>query len=420
VHAVREIRRVLEDDKDNPRFVQTVPREGYRFVGAVSFDEPDQAGADSPPTPAGAGEEQTPPALETQRLPFPPLLKKAAVILIALGSIWGIWHFRRSRTTTTVEVKPGTIRQLWKTSIDGGEITSLLTGVGHYLGPGVSRDGKDLIFYHVMDSKNLMAASVVNSSEPEPVTHDQFHGRPRLSPSGTRVASLMGRPEVKEHLYVTDLQTKQQTPLGEQTASHHCWLDDDTLAYLLSVQSESSTDVVVIDLATLRSFLLTRFAGRAESLAVHPDRKRVAVVLRPADGKQRIVLRNLSGDESEDQVLAEGAEYEYLRWRPDGTLSWSGPRVGSQSNGIWVFERNKPSQLVKDGYGPVWNANSSVVYYARTGEQAGLWKAEARRQWQPELVRRWKGQVDFDLAGDRLVFIVEDDYYHVYSTSLTP
>src|SRR5262245_7137421 len=35
VHAVREIRRALEDDKENPRFIQTVPREGYRFVTSV-------------------------------------------------------------------------------------------------------------------------------------------------------------------------------------------------------------------------------------------------------------------------------------------------------------------------------------------------------------------------------------------------
>jgi DNA-binding winged helix-turn-helix (wHTH) protein len=35
VHAVREIRRALKDDKDNPRFVQTVPRRGYRFVSEV-------------------------------------------------------------------------------------------------------------------------------------------------------------------------------------------------------------------------------------------------------------------------------------------------------------------------------------------------------------------------------------------------
>src|SRR6185436_1977650 len=35
VHAIREIRRALGDDRDNPRFILTVPREGYRFVCEV-------------------------------------------------------------------------------------------------------------------------------------------------------------------------------------------------------------------------------------------------------------------------------------------------------------------------------------------------------------------------------------------------
>jgi DNA-binding winged helix-turn-helix (wHTH) protein len=32
VQAVREIRRVLKDDKEAPRFIQTIPRQGYRFL----------------------------------------------------------------------------------------------------------------------------------------------------------------------------------------------------------------------------------------------------------------------------------------------------------------------------------------------------------------------------------------------------
>lgn len=36
VQAIREIRKALHDDMDDPRFVQTVPRQGYRFVGRVT------------------------------------------------------------------------------------------------------------------------------------------------------------------------------------------------------------------------------------------------------------------------------------------------------------------------------------------------------------------------------------------------
>src|SRR6185503_12664202 len=45
VHAIREIRRALGDDRDNPRFILTVPREGYRFVCEVVVGS-------EPPTPS--------------------------------------------------------------------------------------------------------------------------------------------------------------------------------------------------------------------------------------------------------------------------------------------------------------------------------------------------------------------------------
>src|SRR5688572_24304645 len=35
VKAVREIRRVLGDEKESPQFIQTVPGEGYRFIAEV-------------------------------------------------------------------------------------------------------------------------------------------------------------------------------------------------------------------------------------------------------------------------------------------------------------------------------------------------------------------------------------------------
>ncbi len=34
--AVRKLREALDDSADNPRFVETVPRHGYRFVGPVT------------------------------------------------------------------------------------------------------------------------------------------------------------------------------------------------------------------------------------------------------------------------------------------------------------------------------------------------------------------------------------------------
>src|ERR1041384_1156651 len=35
--AIGKIRVALEDEADNPRFVQTLPRRGYRFIGPVDW-----------------------------------------------------------------------------------------------------------------------------------------------------------------------------------------------------------------------------------------------------------------------------------------------------------------------------------------------------------------------------------------------
>ena len=35
-YAIRHIRSVLEDDPDNPHFLETIPKRGYRFIATVS------------------------------------------------------------------------------------------------------------------------------------------------------------------------------------------------------------------------------------------------------------------------------------------------------------------------------------------------------------------------------------------------
>ncbi|MEZ4702521.1 MAG: transcriptional regulator [Rhodothermales bacterium] len=52
--CIKEIRRQLGDDVANPRFIQTVPRHGYRFIAAVSVDPggPHEAAVEDTPPPA--------------------------------------------------------------------------------------------------------------------------------------------------------------------------------------------------------------------------------------------------------------------------------------------------------------------------------------------------------------------------------
>ena len=43
--SISELRRVFGDDVRNPRFIQTIPKSGYRLMAPVSFTSPDDIGA---------------------------------------------------------------------------------------------------------------------------------------------------------------------------------------------------------------------------------------------------------------------------------------------------------------------------------------------------------------------------------------
>jgi DNA-binding winged helix-turn-helix (wHTH) protein/Tol biopolymer transport system component len=307
--------------------------------------------------------------------------------------------------------------QLSQVSIANHSVKPLTRGVGDYLSPSASLDGKTLFFCHTEGGADLFMAEGVGNPRVEQITRGEQHVWPRLSPSGERIASVELRADSNEHLYVIDLKTRKSTRLSDRIAYHPCWLDDDQLAYLSFDAAARETQVRLVSLSTGLNSTWTRFAGKVEWLAVHPGRKKFAVVARSPEGRQRVVLRDL--EKQADVVLAEGAEYEQLRWLPGGrALSWSGPLTADQaSNGVWVIEPNQklPRRVVSDGYGPAWSADGASVYFFRLPQS--LWGLDVRRNLLTEL--RASGLIyHFDLVGQRLVFVQDTSHSEIYSVPI--
>src|SRR5215470_2712021 len=84
--AVGKLRAALNDSADNPRFLETVPRHGYRFVAPVVWS----------------------PELK-EPVPARPQVRKrlslwyAAALMVAGVAIAGFWHFRRAAPKITPE-----------------------------------------------------------------------------------------------------------------------------------------------------------------------------------------------------------------------------------------------------------------------------------------------------------------------------
>ncbi len=81
--AVKKLREALGDSAENPRYIETLPRIGYRFIAPVSAAEP-EAGVEPGPQPAPA------PAVPHAgyRFAHPKLLAGAAVLLGVAAVIW--------------------------------------------------------------------------------------------------------------------------------------------------------------------------------------------------------------------------------------------------------------------------------------------------------------------------------------------
>lgn len=337
-------------------------------------------------------------------------------------SMYGLSWTRDGGSIIFAARRPGWPMHLYLVRTSGGGVTALTSGPGDYACPSVSPDGKRVIFWHGTPVKNLMVADGLASSPERPITDDEYHLWPALSPSGTHIASIVRRPTYEEHLYLTEIATKRRVALSTRPARHPSWIDEQTVAYLENTGS-GRTDVRMVNIAAgLSPIRLTEFPGRAAWVAVHPNKRAVAAVLENADGTQRIVLREIGGGGS-DRTLAEGAGYEHLRWLADGSaLSWSGPERSSdpKSNGIWLVEpgRSAAHRIVADGYGPIWAADGKVVYFSRIREYAGLWKYDLRDAREIEL-RGWaEGRYEFDIVGDRLVFTEEGGRGRIYAMSL--
>ena len=149
VQAVREIRRALEDDKENPSFVQTVPREGYRFVGDVGVLDRagPKAAVDSPPR-------------QFARRPIQVVAMAVVVGLALVAWRWGI----AARDGDAATGDDGLI---------ASHITPLTAGGISAVKPVFSPDGKSLLYQSDTERHGVLDFFLLPLSGGEPwrLTH---------------------------------------------------------------------------------------------------------------------------------------------------------------------------------------------------------------------------------------------------------
>ena len=352
--AINQIRTALGDDAEKPRYIETIPRRGYRFVAATENGEPGDSASTATAqiengepvrtaasvTPiscdrkwaASADQEQVSASSDVRAI-FParsPFATKALAALTLLATITaGFLGYRALNNRAGHTAQPPA-----SSAFPNMRISQLTSLPGNYGSPGFSPDGKQIAF--VWDGEHRgrgdLYVQLVGGGKPLRLTHTSTgfvcctdwspDGQQivfgRCDDNGGRVFTIpaLGGSERK----LTDLACAPFATGG--TAEVRWTADGKSLLLTDRCTPDAPTGIVVFSLQTgEKRCLHTPSVGDSGDTdpILSPDEKTVAFLRWPTSGLAEIYtvafsggnLRQLTQDSFDADVLM-------LMWSPDG------------------------------------------------------------------------------------------------------
>ena len=361
--CIRRIRSTLLDDADAPRYVETVPRVGYRFIAPVNVRQLGGRGGSS--ATAAKADSDVPPLLDDDAPGAAPrkdgveegrrkvLIKVALLVAAALALLKSaVWLWSTYINTPTVR--------------SGFEVTPLANDLGAASTPAFSPDGRQIAFvWNGRKQDNFdIYLKIVGSQEVARLTSDPYIDySPAWSPDGRYIAFCRGSEQKAGAIWLISplggperkIVAIHATAVPENRAIS--WSADSRwLVYSDSSNSDGPEELFAIGVQSGEKRQLTFPPPNAADLfpAFSPDGRTVAFTRDTGRGISSIYLVPLKADGS-----AGGQPVE---------LKWAG------------FEGTYCAR-------PVWTPDSKQIVFAsnRMGEHH-LWAVKADQTAQPELL----------------------------------
>jgi Tol biopolymer transport system component/DNA-binding winged helix-turn-helix (wHTH) protein len=371
--AVRRIREALGDSADAPKYIETLPRRGYRFIASVE-SVPRLASDQSPNArkPEPDPSRVVPEAVHAHQS----YLRAAAVIVaIVAVALWIGWS-RRNDSSSARRIPPSSIPV---TSFPGMEAD-----------PDLSPDGSQVAFASQRDTDdnfNLYVMSV-DSGDPRPLTTNRANERsPAWSPDGSRIAFLRATRAGSAVVVVPALGGGEKTvtetqvaPENGQFRSHGLsWTPDSKEIVFVDRGESGMTTIVLCSIATGERRPLTRPSADYgdTSPAVSPDGRYLAFV-RHGRGTNlgAIFVQQLDASHpvGDARPLTEEAGTGTLAWTHDSA------RILYERGETGLFQvrigGGTPEPVLTNARAvkPSISRNGARLVYQNTSTDANIWK----------------------------------------------
>ncbi|MFN0170157.1 MAG: winged helix-turn-helix domain-containing protein [Bryobacteraceae bacterium] len=312
--AINKVREALCDDASNPRFVETVPRRGYRFIAPVV-----KLAAEAPIPPA-LPPVKTPSRLFTDPRPLRILLAAMATVVgLAAAAIY-VWRYSQPAAAPSPAGVPFT-------SFPGAEYDA-----------SFSPDGKQVVFFWERPENSKSGIYIKSAdSESEKVTplvvkEPYLNYNPVWSPDGRSIAFLRRTPEAETWLHLIAPTGGPDRRIIRLTSSlrllqskqHLSWGPDGQ--WLLAPMVLSGTSLTIHRISLNGDAQPVTDPGSSSfTPSVSPDGRAFAFHSRtgiPRTAASRIFLRRLNTDGLPEggPVLIREAEgnSNALAWAPNG------------------------------------------------------------------------------------------------------
>lgn len=426
--TIRLLRKALDDNKQNPQFIETVTKRGYRFIAPVT----EKLLSNHQEVSIDTGLQEDISMAEIKDTPIPSAQRPYFLILIgiiSLISIFSISFFwlgkdelsnpnnkRFTRLTNNKKItniaalpdgknfvfsqKEGIGESLWLQRIESNESKQILPPQDvEFVGLSVSPDGE--FAYYTTFSKNQADTSLskiaLNNGSPESIPNVQTDVSVSFSPDGKRFAYTESHTSLKEtHLMIANADGSNQRILTKTSgvdqafptfrASPVAWSPDgETIACVVQETSENSSfyKILLVNAETGSKKYLSEKNWKVIQNIVWKDAENLSFIEFEAFSPARHIWQISQKTGESRQLNSDLSGYEWLSSSTSGELFTLQRSVFSSLHVAEVNE-NTNELISKQIFGEssnienvVWRQDGKILYNSRTSGENEIWQINA-------------------------------------------